>query len=144
METVAARHHVAAQLLALPVGVDEADHRGVALDPLDHDAGDLEADVAAVGEPGRDEVLHDLLLPVDGDALADEAGEVDPVVAALEAQRDPLVRHALAVEPLGQPDLAQQLDGGVFQHPRAHPLLDVGAAARLQHDGLDPGAGQQV
>jgi hypothetical protein len=66
------------------------------------------------------------------------------VVHALEAQRDALVRHALAVEPVGEADLAQQLDGGVFQHARPHPLLHVLAAAGLEHHGVDAGPGEEV
>ncbi len=75
---------------------------------------------------------------------AGQLGERDPVVGAVEAQREPVVRQALRVEPVAEAGLAQQFDGGMLQHARADPLLDVLAAAPLEHDGVDAGPVQQV
>src|SRR6201991_3053614 len=83
--------------------------------------------------PENRRLLPSRLLAVDGDAAPDQVGEVDAVVATVEAQGDALVRHSLAVQALREPDLAQQLDRGVLQHARPHPALDVVAAARLQY-----------
>ena len=106
---------------------------------------DLELQRAAGVEPRADQVLDHLLLAVDRDrAAAGERREVDPVAAAVEPQLDPVVHEALALHPLADPGLGEQLDRAVLEHARPDPLLDVLAAADLEHDGLDPVAVEQV
>src|SRR3712207_8870204 len=67
------------------------------------DLGDLrrlvpEQDLAAAVEPRRDQVLEHLVLRVEGgDPAAGQVLEVDPVVAAAEAQEGALVRRALKI-----------------------------------------------
>ena len=101
------------------------------------DVGDLEHDRAAGVEAGGDQVLDDLLLAVHGDRVADEVDEVDAVAAALEGELDAAVGEALAVEAVGEAELAEQLDGRVLEHAGADPLLDVGAVVLLEHDAVD-------
>ena len=104
----------------------------------------LEHDLAAGGQAGRDEVLDDLLLAVDGDRAPGQLEEVDAVAAPVEGQLDAAVGEALAVEAIGEPELAQQLDGRVLEHAGAHAVLDVGPVALLEHDAVDVARREQV
>ena len=144
MEAVAAGDHVAAQLL-LGAVVAEADAGRVGLDARDGDVLDLVEQRAAGGEAGVGQVGDDLLLPIDGDRRATgELGQVDAVADAVEAQLEALVHEPLALEPLAQPGGLEQVDRALLEHAGAHALLDVVAAARLEHDRLDAVAGEQV
>ena len=60
-----------------------------------------------------------------------------------EADVERLVDHALAAQPLVDAEVGHQVDGALLQHAGAHAVFDVGAAARFQHDAVDPGALQQ-
>ena len=131
MEAVAAGDDAAAQLVALAVG-DVADDGAVAVEVVDRHVGRLEHDRVAGGEAGGDEVLDDLLLPVDGDRVADELVEVEAVAAALEGELDAAVGEALAVESVGDAELAQQGDARVLEHAGADPVLDVVAVVRAR------------
>jgi hypothetical protein len=122
----------------LPPALAEADHRTLAVDPLHRDRLGLEADLPAVAEPPCDEILHHLLLPVEGDRLpSGQLREVDPVARAEEPQLDPLVDETLALEPLADAGRLQQLDRAVLENPSTDALLDVLAAAHLEDDRLD-------
>ena len=118
--------------------------RGVGVDAVDRDVVDLEHDRVAGAQAGGDQVLDDLLLPVDRDRVADEVEEVDAVTAAPEGELDAAVGKALAVEALGEAELAEQLDARVLEHAGADALLDVGAVAVLEHDAVDARGLEQV
>ena len=62
----------------------------------------------------------------------------------VEGELDAAVGEALAIEAFGEPELAQQLDGRVLEHAGAHPVLDVGPVALLEHDAVDATGGEQV
>ena len=47
------------------------------------------------------------------------------------------------METTADPRLGEQLDRSLLQHARADAVLDVVAAAVLEHDRLDPGALEQ-
>jgi hypothetical protein len=57
---------------------------------------------------------------------------------ARKLQLDPVVNESLTLEPFPDPDLVQQVDCPLLQHPRANALLDVLAAPVLEDDGVDP------
>ena len=105
------------QLLRLAL-VREPDRRRVRREASQPDVVDLEQDLAAGIQPGGDQVLHDLLLPVDPDRAAGQVGQRDAVAGALEPQLDALVDQALAVEAIRQPGLAEQLDRRVLEDAR--------------------------
>ena len=106
---------------------------------------DLEEQLGALVQPRRDQVLHDLLLPVDRDpAPVGELAERDPVALAVEAQLDPVVHEALALEALAHAHLLEQVHRSLLEHAGAHALLDVLAVARLEHHRVDPGPVQQL
>jgi hypothetical protein len=138
VEAVAARDDVAFELL-LGAVVPEADAGAIALDSFDRLHLRLEQDRLLRVEARRDQILHDLLLPVDGDAAA--AGELrqrDAVVLAVEAQPDPVVNETLSVQALREAGVREHVDAALLEHARSDPLLDVLATARLEDDGLDP------
>ena len=104
----------------------------------------LEQDRAAARKPRRDQILHHLLLAVDRDDLARrQHRQIDVDDAAAEADVEPRVGHALAMQPLAGAEFVHQRDGALLQHAGAHAALDVVAAPRLQHDAVDAGAMQQ-
>ena len=61
-----------------------------------------------------------------------------------ELQVDAAVFEALAVQPAGQPGLAEQPDGAVLQYPGALPRLAVGPAADLHDHRVDAAQREQV
>jgi NitT/TauT family transport system ATP-binding protein len=66
------------------------------------------------------------------------------VAATFEGEFDAPMGEPLAVETLGQPELAEERHAGRLQDPGAHTVLDVLAVARLENDGLDAERGEQV
>ena len=107
------------------------------------DVGDLEAHVDAAVEQRGDQVLDDLLLTVDRDVPAGQRGHVDVVVAVRGSAGRCRVLEALAVEAVGDAELAQQVHGVLLEQPGPDALLDVLPRARLEHDALDPLALEQ-
>ena len=57
---------------------------------------------------------------------------------AVELELDPVVDDPLALQPLADAGRDEQVDRALLEHPGADPLLDVLAAAALEHDRLDP------
>jgi hypothetical protein len=109
VEAVAAGHEVAVQLVLGP-RVGEADDRGIGRDALGTHVGHLETDGAAGLEARRDQVLHDLLVAVDGDALSGQLREVDALALAVELQDDPVVHGAFGQHAPAHTAVAQQVD----------------------------------
>ena len=124
MEAVASRDRVAGQLVCLPV-VLVRDPGRVGLDVVQLDIAHLEQDRDAAIEQRLREVLDDLLLTVDRDVPAGQAGHVDVVVLLVVAEVDAVVLEAFAVEAIGDVELAQQVDGVLLEQPGPDALLDV-------------------
>src|SRR5262249_26219348 len=137
VKAVAAADEIAVELLR-QAGVAEADLWRSAGEVVDAYVLDLEQDLPPVSEPPRDEVLHHLLLAVDGDALSDQLAEVDVVQRAVEAEVNPVVEHRLAPHALADAGVEQEIGGPLLQQPGADAAFDIVAAAVLQDDGLDP------
>src|ERR1019366_9618235 len=53
----------------------------------------LEQDLSARRQPGRDQVLNDAMLAVDGDRFAGQPEQVDTMSGAVPAQVDPGMTH---------------------------------------------------
>jgi hypothetical protein len=95
--------------------------------------------------PRLDQILHHLVLPVDGDGAAPrELRQIDPVPAAAEGEMNALVTHPLALQPRADAGVRQQIDGPLLQHAGADTLDDVVLAAVFQDDGVDALEMQQV
>ncbi len=98
----------------------------------------LEDDLPARVEPGGDEVLDDLVLAVHRDRTpSGELVHVDAVALPTEPQLDAVMDHTLLLHTVTDTRLVQQVDRVLLQHARPDPLLDVVAAADLEHDRLD-------
>ena len=100
MEAVGARDHVALEHLRVALGVGEPDPRGVAVDVLRDDVGDLEQQRRAAVQLRGDEVLDHLGLPVDPHRAPAEVDEVELVPGAGVLQVDAVVLQALAAQPV--------------------------------------------
>src|ERR1700678_1281133 len=145
VKAVAAGDGIALDLVPLPGLVGVGEHRAVRVEPAHRGLADVELKLGVGGDAGRDHVLDDLGLRVDGDpAAAGELTEVHVVPFAGELEVDAVVLEPLGVEPAAEADLAEQLDRGRFEHPGPLPRPAAGAAPVLDHDGVDPGQGEQV
>ena len=99
----------------------------------------VEQDRAACGETGGDQVLHDLVLAVDGHAFpARQLGEIDAVTLAPEAQLDAVMDQSFALHARADAGLDEEVDRALLQHAGADALLDIGAAAVLEDHRIDP------
>lgn len=61
-----------------------------------------------------------------------------------EAQLDPVMDQPQTLHPLADAGFIEQVDGALLEQAGANSLLDIFAAASLEHDGLDAGKVQQV
>ena len=96
-------------------------------------------------EAGLDEVGDDPVLAVDRDrAAAGQLAHRDPVAPSREAELDAVMDEALRLDAAGEAGLPEHVHGALLEHARPHPLLDVLAAAVLEHDGLDALEAEQV
>ena len=144
MKPVTARDEIRLDDLALAL-MAEGHLRARAVELLRHHVGDLEQDLPAGRQPRRDQVLDHLLLAVDGDrAAGHQLLECDPVALPAEPQLDAVMDQALAQQPLPRTRADQRVHGALLEHAGPHPVLDVLAAAGLEHDGLDAAQPQQV
>src|SRR5439155_17211673 len=110
VEAVAAGDHVALQLVfgALPA---KAHARPGRVDIMHADIAGLEADLPARRQARGDQILHHLLLPVDGDrAPAGQLAERDPLALPFELKVEAVVYQPLARQPLAYARRVQQID----------------------------------
>ena len=66
------------------------------------------------------------------------------VALAAELEMDAAVDDALPVGALADARVAEQVDRALLEHAGADPVLDVVAAAALEHDRLDARAVEQL
>ena len=85
-----------------------------------------------------DQVLHDLVLAVNGDrASRRERREIDAARAAAEAQLDAVVHEPFAHHPRADAGRVQEVDRLLLEHACADAFLDVASAAVLDDDRVD-------
>ena len=135
VKTVAAADEVAGELFLLAV-VAEANFRRAAGEIVHAHVARLEQNLPAVGEPPLGQVLHHLLLAVDGHALADELAEIDVVQGAAEGKIDAVVEHAFALHARAGAGLDQEVARPLFDQAGADAAFDVIAASVFQDDAL--------
>jgi hypothetical protein len=58
------------------------------------------------------------------------------VTFAAEAELESAVDQAFTIHALPGADVAQDIDGSLFEHTRAHSFLNVAARAVLDDDGV--------
>ena len=112
----------------------EANDGRVGGDAIDAHVAHLEQNLPAVVEELGDQVLHHLLLLVDGDTPADQRPEIDVVELAAGAQENSIVKHALLEQARARADLDQEIVDPLLDQTGADAILDVGAAAVFKHD----------
>src|SRR5258708_39324563 len=59
------------------------------------------------------------------------------MATAAEAQLDAVMGQAEALQPIADAGFFEQVGGTLFEQASADPLLDIVAAASLEHDGFD-------
>ena len=144
VEAVTAGDHVAVESMCLAV-VGVGDVWRVALELANGDVGHLEQQRQPVVDPSRDQILDHLGLPVDDDRpAAGELVERQVMPVARELQVDAAVHDPLSLQTLANAGADQRLDRSLLEHAGADPVLDVVAAAVLEHDRLDPRAVEQL
>jgi len=109
-------------------GVTETDRRPIGVEVVQGGAGGLEQQRPPGVQPGDDEILHQLVLAVDGDLATGQLGQRDALPHSVEEQLETMVDHPLAEQPVGEVDLGEQLDGAVFEHSGPDAPLHVLAA----------------
>ena len=99
---------------------------------------DFEYDLPTGGEPRISEIFYDLVLCIDGDRFSTgEIGEIDAMTTPIEAQFDSVMNETLLLQSVADARLYHQVDGALFEHARAHALLDVFPAAIFDDDRFD-------
>ena len=144
VEPVAAGEEVAGELV---LGIARAigDSRTLGVGGVDGDGARLEPERTAGGEARGDQILDHLVLGVQRDrATAREVGEGDAVATPGELQVQAPVDRTFAAQPIADADLGQEVDRALLEHAGANLGLELGAAAALEHDRLDPRAREQV
>ena len=143
MEAVASRHEVAAEVALLAV-LAIAHARLLTVDVERTDVVHVETNLPVAGEPGGDQVLHHLVLPVDGDRTsARQLAQRNAVSRTVELQIQAVMHEPLAIHALTDAGIAQQVRRALLQHACAQPALHVLAAATLEHHRLYALAGEQ-
>src|SRR5204862_1562192 len=128
VEAVAAADEVAGEL-DVPPAVAAADFRRAAGEIVHAHIARLEQNLSAVGEPPLDQILHHLLLAVDGDAFADEIAEIDVVQRAAEGEIDSVVEHAFALHPRADPAFHAEVPRSLIDQPCPDAACALIAAA---------------
>ena len=144
VKAVASGDEIALQLDGLAAG-PKADRGRRAIETVYAHVFSGEKNPSARGQPRVGQVFDDFVLPIDGDRLsAGQCEQIDTMAAAPEAQFESAMDQALAAETFADAGFVHQVDGALLEHAGAHALLDVLAAAILDHHGFDAGAMQQM
>ena len=142
MKAVAAGDEVAFELGGLTVACI-GDPRSLGLEVVDGDIGNLEVQFAVACKQRGDQVLDDLLLPVDRHVATGQLGNLDVLRAARAPEVDAVVDQPFAVQPRGDVEVTQQVDRVLLEQPRAHAPLEVLTRASFEDHRIDSGAAEQ-
>src|ERR1700733_3615646 len=113
------------------------DRRSIPIDIMKRHLAAFEAHISPVSQTKGDQILHHLVLSIDGHVLAREFYERDSVQQAVRSQVDAIMAQAFAIETFAGARLAQHLDAGVFQYPGPDSLLAIIAGSCFENDGAD-------
>ena len=95
----------------------------------------LENNLSPGCQPRCDQILDDFVLSVDGNrAAAGQSAEIDAMAAAAETQLDAVMGQAQTLQPLADAGFFEQVDSALLEQAGANPLLDILAAASLEHN----------
>jgi hypothetical protein len=136
VEAVATADEIALDFL-VAAAMTEANFRICSGDVVQTDVIDLKKNLATISKSLCDQILDDLLLAIDGDALADQLAKVDLVERAVETEMNAIVREPLALHALAHTGVDQEIARPLLDQPGADAALDIVAAAILNDDGVD-------
>src|SRR5437773_1570977 len=143
MKAVAAADEVTSEF-DIAALVPEANLRRAADEIVDAHVARLEQNGSAVGEPPGDQILYDLLLAVDGHALADQLAEIDVVQGTTEREINAVVEHAFVLHARADAGFDEQVARPLLDEPGTDAALDIVAAAVFQDHTLDARAVEQM
>ena len=115
METIAASDVVAVQLVN-DTAFAVTNQRRITVETMNAHIRGLEHNLPARTKPRLNKVLYDLVLPINGDRLPSQLGEIDLMQLARESEVDPFMAHPLLFQPFPHPSLAEKLSRSMFQH----------------------------
>src|SRR5580658_3122432 len=104
----------------------------------------FETYIPSICQATGDQILHHLVLSIDGHVFTREFYERDSVQHAIRSQVDAAMAQALAVETVAYTRFAQHLNTGVFQYPGPDSLLAIIAGFCFENDGADAVEVEQV
>ena len=144
MEAVAAGDEVRFHLVLLFL-MYESNEWPLALEVRESHVFTLEEQGSASLQSRLDQILDQLVLPIDGDrAPARQLRKIDAVSPTVERDMHTLMAHTLTLEPIADPGSDHQVNSRLLQHTGADALDDVLARAVLDDDRLDTRAVQKV
>jgi hypothetical protein len=77
------------------------------------------------------------MLAIDRDRPASEAGKIDTVPAAAEAQLDAIVHEPFSSQSGTDTGIVEHIDRALLEQASANPPFDIGTRAIFQDNGID-------
>ena len=135
VETVTTRDHIGAQP-AFGSRVAIGDDRLVSLQSVDGHASHSNCSGAPESDPRLDQIFGHLGLPVDRHRSSGQLVHRDAMVGPVEAQVDPPVDQALALQPLTDARFDERVARALLKDAGSDPRLAVGTAPSLDDHRL--------
>jgi hypothetical protein len=101
---------------------------------VDGNVVDFEQQRSAAGEPLLNQILHNLLLAINGDALVYQRLEIDTMQIAVDANVYAPMQHPFALQAIAYSHIAEEIGGPVFDQAGSNTIFDVVAAAIFDND----------
>jgi hypothetical protein len=101
---------------------------------MDAHVAHLKQQRTAVSEAALDQILHHLLLPVNGDTLVHERPEIDAVQVTVDADIDAPMQHAFPLQPFANTKVGEKVRRPMLDQARPNTIFNVVAAAVLDDD----------
>src|SRR4029077_7283195 len=101
---------------------------------VDSDVVDFEQQRSAVGEALLNQILHNLLLAVNGDALVYQRLEIDTMQITVDANVYAPMQHPLALHAIAYSYIAEEIGGPVFDQAGSDAVFELVAAAIFATD----------
>ena len=143
VEAVATRNKVAGQRVRCALAI-ELNARMIARKTMQGNSIDLEQDWNLLLLCSSDEILHNLMLPIDHHGLADQLLEVEMLPFVAKAKLDASMSKPFAMHPFAESEPVDQIDRTLLQHTGPDAGFAVIAAAGFEDDALNPRSVQQV
>src|SRR5580658_3705708 len=133
MKAIATCDIVTLNLIRIAV-LNHTDRRPAPINIVKRHFAAFETHIPSVCQTTGDQILHHLVLSIDGYVLAREFYEGDSVQYAIRSQVDAVMAQAFAVETVADTRVAQHLDAGMFEHPGPDSFLAIIAGPCFEND----------